>query len=238
MTDHLAARHNRLLAVLPEDDLARLSPHLTRVPLIQGETLFESGDQLSHVHFPLSGMVSIVAVMDDATPVETATIGHEGAVGLIQALGTGRVFWRAVVQIPGEALRIDRADLQVIHAGNAAVQVVVSRYTEAMMMQVLQLVACNALHSVEARLARWLLTCRDCVGDDRMPLTQEFLAEMLGVNRTTVTQIARNLQRSKLIVYRRGQVRILDRPSLKRAACECRTRIRQGFDILLPLMEG
>lgn len=234
MTKYRSLRQNRLLATLLEEDIARLSLHLTPVPLNQGQVLFEPGDRLSQVHFPLNGMVSIVALMDDGRSVETATIGPEGAVGLVQALGTGRVFWRALVQITGEALRVDCTTLQALHASSPALREIVRRYTEAMLMQVLQLVACNAVHAVEARLARWLLTCRDCIRDDRMLLTQEFLAEMLGVNRTTVTQTARSLQRSKLIVYRRGQVRILDRAGLERAACGCQGRIRHGFDALLP----
>lgn len=235
MTDRHTAQHNRLLAALPDSVLIDLSPHLLRVPLAQGETLFEPGDTIADVHFPLSGMVSIVALMDDGTAVETATIGPEGAVGLVQAMGTGRVFWRAIVQLPGEALRIESSHLRAIGAVNDTVGVIATRYTEALMMQVLQLVACNALHGVEARLARWLLTCRDCAGEDRLPLTQEFLAEMLGVSRTTVTQTARGLKGAKLITYRRGGVRILDKAGLERCACECRTRIQRGFDALLPV---
>jgi CRP-like cAMP-binding protein len=236
MIDRHTARHNRLLAALPEAALADLSAHLTPVTLVQGEALFEPGDTLTHVHFPLRGLVSIVTVMADGTAVETATVGPEGAVGLVQAIGTGKVFWRAIVQLPGEALCIERTRLQAIGAVDEAVREIARRYTEAVLMQVLQLVACNALHGVEARLARWLLTCRNCVCDDRLPLTQGFLAEMLGVSRTTVTQVARNLQRAKLIAYRHGQVRLLDHPGLERCACECHARIRHGFDVLLPLL--
>ncbi|NKR04682.1 Crp/Fnr family transcriptional regulator, partial len=128
------------------DHLANVSRHFTRIPLIQGEVLFESEGHLQHVHFPLSGLVSIVALMDDGTAIEAATIGPEGAVGLVQALGTGRVFWRALVQIPGEAMRIERVHLQAIIAESEVLREVASRYTEAMLMQALQLVACNALH--------------------------------------------------------------------------------------------
>jgi len=234
MATQLLMSRNRLLAALPDDERAKLAIDLARVRLVQGEVLFDPDERPNHVYFPLTGMISLVAPMNDGAAVEVATIGPEGAVNLIQGLGTGCVFWRAIVQIPGEALRIERARLQAIRAGSEAMRAVVGRYTEAFLVQILQLVACNALHAVEARLARWLLASRDCVGDDRLPLTQEFLAEMLGVNRTTVTQAARDLQRAKLIAYRRGQVRILDRAGLEHAACECQGRIRRGFDALLP----
>lgn len=234
MPKSFAPERNRFLAILNPADLALLAPHLEPVHLSQGTVLFEPDTQLTHVHFPTAGMVSLVALMAGGDAVETASIGPEGAVGLIQALGTGVMHWRVIVQIPGRSLRIGRGPLIAAVAASQSLGEAFARCAQAQMMQVLQLVACNARHTVEARLARWLLTGRDCIEGDVLPLTQEFLALMLGVRRLTVTQAARHLQDAKAIEYRRGKVRILRLPMLEQASCECYALIRERFDQLIP----
>lgn len=229
---------NRVLAALTSADLDRLIPQLEPVSLTQGALLFEPDTRLTHVHFPLNGMVSLVAVMQDGDAVETTAIGPEGAVGLVQALGTGQVYWRGLVQLSGRALRIERRHLQVAALANRSIGAVFASYNQAQMMQVLQLAACNARHPVDARLARWLLTSQDCVEGDVLPLTQEFLAQMLGVRRTTVTQAAKRLQRAGTIAYRRGVVRVLKRSALEQASCECHALIQRRFHDLMPSQPG
>ncbi|HEY8565200.1 MAG TPA: Crp/Fnr family transcriptional regulator [Beijerinckiaceae bacterium] len=234
MHDPSSPQRNVLLASLPAADLRLLEPHLSHVPLRTGQRLFEPDEVIDGVIFPLSGMVSIMTVMNDGTEVETAAIGCEGAVGLVQGLGSRHVFWRALVQMEGQGLRIDAARFQQLARDSEAIRVMAGRYTEALLMQVLQLVACNALHPVEARFCRWLLMCRDRAASDVLPLTQEFLAEMLGVNRTTITQVAKGLQKAGVIEYRRGTIRLIDRPGLENTACECHALISHRFRTLLP----
>lgn len=234
MHDPSSPQRNGLLASLPAADLRLVEPHLSLVPLRTGQRLFEPDERIDSVTFPLSGMVSIMTVMTDGTEVETAAIGCEGAVGLVQGLGSRHVFWRALVQMDGQALRMDAVRFQQLARDSEALRVMAGRYTEALLMQVLQLVACNALHPVEARFCRWLLMCRDRAASDVLPLTQEFLAVMLGVNRTTITQVAKGLQTAGIIEYRRGMLRLMDRPGLERKACECHGLIRRRFQTLLP----
>lgn len=226
---------NRLLKALPAEALALIEPQLAPVSMLRGDVLFEASDPIEHVYFPQSGVVSLVALMRDGASVEAATIGREGAVGILTDAGARHASTRGVVQIPGRARRIEVARFRAALERSPAIAELVDKYTEALLAQILQTVACNALHSVEQRFCRWLLTCRDRTGSDVVPLTQEAVAEMLGVQRTTVTAAARNLHDQGLIRYRRGLIECIDVAGLHGSACECYCVVRARFEQLLPL---
>ena len=227
------AGRNRLLDLLAPADFSVLAPHLKDVPLERGRVLYDTGNEIEHVYFPHSGMVSVVVVMPDGETVETATIGREGAVGLTVGLGLRVARSRAIVQLPGSAARIPAARVAQAAHGSETLRNLVANHADRLLAQVQQSVACNALHDVEARLCRWLLQTRDCTGSDTLPLTQEFLSQMLGVRRTTVTLIARMLQTAGMIHYRRGLIHIRDVAALQEAACDC-YRVVQGLRLESP----
>ncbi len=230
----LSKDENRLLIAIGPADLNQLKPHLEPVTMMPGDILFEAGAVVDYIYFPQSGVVSLLSIMKDGTPVESGTIGREGAAGLLTGLGSGVALNRAVVQIAGRALRIRTEAFRPVLEGSPALQEIKARYSEALISQVLQTVACNTLHSVEERFCRWILTCRDRTGSELVPLTQEALAEMLGVQRTTVTAAARSLQARGLIRYRRGVIECVDSEGLHGAACECYDSMRNVFERLLP----
>jgi CRP-like cAMP-binding protein len=174
---------NRLLAALEPEDFASLEPHLTIVDLPRGQVLYEAGETVKYTYFPLDVMVSLVTMMRDGKSAEMALFGCEGLFGLVSAFVTRQAFGRYIVQLGGFASRIELARMHAAMASRPAIQRLVLRYTEALMAQTLQSVACNAVHSVEARCCRWILMSQDRVGDAELPLTHEFLAEMLGVQR-------------------------------------------------------
>jgi CRP-like cAMP-binding protein len=209
-------RRNLLLAGLPAADLALLAPQLKDVVLEQGTVLQEQGEPIDQVYFPHDGIISLLAVMRQGDAIETATIGYEGAVGSFAGLGQRRSHTRAVVQVAGAATRIAAPHFRKAVQDSDAVCRIVVRYGEMLLIQVQQTAACNALHAVEARLSRWL--------------THEFLSQMLGVRRTTVTVVANVLQQAGLIRYHRGQIEIVDRQGLEARACECYEAIRQQID--------
>jgi CRP-like cAMP-binding protein len=221
---------NRFLAALPPADLALLSPHLRDVPLERGAILHEPDDELEHVYFPHSGMVSLVVVMLNSASVETATMGRAGIVGAAAGLGSRCGVGRAVVQLPGEAARLAADRFHAAVNESQAIRDLVVRYNDALIMQIQQSVACSALHTLDARLARWLLQSHDCMDGQPIPLTQEFLAQMLGVRRTTVTLTARLLQGAGVIHYSRGIVHIVNRARLEQTACECYATVRGHLD--------
>ena len=223
---------NRCLASLPTRDFSLLAPHLRTITLERGAMLHDSGDDIEHVDFPNSGMVSLVTVMRSGATVETMTVGRNGIIGLRGGLGPARASARAIVQIPGEAARIAASQLQLAVRESGAVRDLVLGYNELMLAETQQCVACNALHYLEARLCRWLLHCQDCVDADTIPLTQELLGQMLGVRRTTLTVVARLLQTSGMIRYRRGVIHIVDRAKLEHTACECYQVVKQHTDRL------
>src|SRR5215470_16972018 len=230
----LNPQSNRFLAALRAQDFALLAPHLRSVSLEYGAALHEAGDDIEHVYFPQSGMVSLVVVMRNGATVETATVGRGGAVGTAAGLGSRSAFGRAVVQLPGMAASIPVSAFQAIANENPTLRALVVRYNDLLIRQIQQSVACNALHALEARLCRWLLQTHDCVDGDAIPLTQEFLGQMLGVRRTTVTIAARLLQSAGLIRYRRGLIHILDRPALEDISCECYAVVRHNLDKVFP----
>jgi CRP-like cAMP-binding protein len=224
------AKSNRFLAALPRDAFALLSPHLRAVTLQRGVILQDAGEEIVHVYFPHSGMVSLVTVMQSGASIEAATVGRGGVIGFTAGLGARRSFARVIVQLPGAATRLPRAQFRAAARESTAIRDLVTRCNEILIMQLQQSVACNALHSLEARLSRWLLQSHDCVDGDAIPLTQEFLGQMLGVRRTSVTITARLLQGAGLIRYHRGLIEIVDRPALEEVACECYGQVKQTID--------
>jgi CRP-like cAMP-binding protein len=228
---------NRLLAALGPEHIGLLAPQLSEVELEQGAMLQEQGERIERVYFPHSGMISLVAVMQQGNAVETATVGREGAVGAMSGLGPRHAFTRAVVQMPGMASQIATGKFQAIVRQSTAIRDIVVHYNEILLAQVQQSAACNALHEAEARFCRWLLQSRDRSDSDVVPITQEFLAQMLGVRRTTVTLVAQSLQDDGLLRYRRGRIEIIDRPGLEARACECYSVVRREIEQHLPIAE-
>ena len=228
------ALQNRLLVSLPADDFALLAPHLATVELERGRLLYDPGDRMETVYFPHDGVISLMTLMENGAAIESATIGREGALGLPAAVCPRVSVSRAIVQTPVRASRISAIQLHEAWLKSARLRELVERHSEALFSHALQSVGCNALHSVEARFCRWLLTCHDRITSDTVALTQEFLADMLGVQRTTVTAVARSLQEKGAIRYRRGVVDIIDRSALQALACECYSMIQRNYQRLLP----
>ena len=218
---------NRLLAVLAPEERDRLLRGAKSEPFDAHQVLYTGGREISHVYFPVTGVVSLVIKMRDADDVEAATIGNEGVVGIPVILGVGSTTMEALGQIPGRALKVPAMAVLEEIRRTGSVNRLLLRYAEAMMVQLAQHAACNRTHSIEQRCARWLLTARDRVAANEFPLTQQFLAEMLGVRRATVTMIAGALHKAGLIDYSRGRIRIVDGRGLERVACECYDVIRR-----------
>jgi CRP-like cAMP-binding protein len=226
---------NRILDALPPEDYQRLLPATSPVSLEFKRLLLEPGKAIDTVYFSQSAVISLLTTMDDGTSIEIATIGNEGIVGVpvflgAQAMGA-RDFYQ--IQVPGQAVAMDTGEF-LKATRRDPLRSLVQRYAQALFSQVTQQVACNGLHSVEERCSRWMLLTHDRVGADEFPLTQEFLAQMLGVRRASVTVAAGILQTAGFIRYSRGRVPIIDRDGLENAACECYRIIRTEFDRLLP----
>jgi CRP-like cAMP-binding protein len=220
-----SARHdhrgNRLLAALPPETLANLDGDLKQVSIAQGAVMFEPGAPLDTIYFPQTGLVSLLILTAAGDALETTMVGREGAVGLQGRFGTRFSFTRAVAQIGGRFSFIRAARFAELVDGDAAVSNLFSRYTEVLLAEAQQIVACNAAHDGVSRLARCLLQSADRIGSDELALIQETLAEMLGVRRTTVTLLAKALKEKGLIRYSRGHLVITNRKSLESTACEC-----------------
>ncbi|WP_114947367.1 Crp/Fnr family transcriptional regulator [Microvirga calopogonii] len=227
-------RANRFLAALEAEDFAVLEPDLENMILPRGTVLYEPGDPIRFTCFPHDAIVSLVDVMEDGRLAEVALFGREGLLGLLSAFVSREAFGRYVVQIPGS---VSRVPLDTMHAAIQAspkLQRQVLAYNEALLAQAYHTVACNALHPVEARCCRWILSTHDRQDGDTLPLTHEFLAEMLGVQRSTVSAVLRGLQIAGLIEQYRGGIAVVDRTGLERGACECYRKIRYRFEKLLP----
>jgi len=212
---------NRLLAAIPAPVFALLAPHFKQIPLNQGAVLHEPETPIETAYFPLSGVVLLLAVMKAGEAVETAIVGREGAIGLIGHIGPSQAHTRATVQVPGIAKAIPVAVLRRVALQSEHVRGLIARYQEMLLQQTQQMVACNALHSLEERMARWLLEVSDRINDTELPVTQEILGQVLGVRRTTVTLIAQKLQQEGRIRYRRGHIAIMNPDALRAIACEC-----------------
>jgi CRP-like cAMP-binding protein len=233
-----SAKCNAFLSALPAKDFSLLAPDLRTVPLERGAVLRDAGEEIEHVYFPLSGVVCRIVLMRNGATAETAMIGRTGILGISAGLGLRRATGRAVVQIPGEAARIAASQFEEAVRESTAIRDLVVRYNGLVLAQVQQSVACNALHHLEARLCRWLLDAHDCVDGDAIPLTQELIAQLLGVRRTTLTVVARALQSTGMIRYRRGLILIVNRSALEQSACECYSVVKRHADNLFSNIAG
>jgi CRP-like cAMP-binding protein len=227
-------RSNRLLAALEPEDFAAIEPHLELVELTRGQILYDAGELISHAYFLHNAIISLVNVMEDGSTNEVVTYGREGVAGLLSALVTREAFGRYVVQMAGTASRIAFERLNEVRITCPRFQLLIMRYVEAFIAQMFQTLSCNALHPVETRCCRWILSMHDRVDGDTLPLTHELLAEMLGVQRSTVSVVARTLQTAGLIQQGRGTMTVTDRAGLEAAACECYGKVRRVYQRLLP----
>jgi CRP-like cAMP-binding protein len=226
-------RTNRLLSLLSDDNYERLRPHLSHVVFDYKKSLYEASRPIEHVYFPIDGVASLVITTSDGSSAEVGTIGNEGLVGLPICLGDHDAPSAVYVQVPGTALQIDARLFRGELERNPTLNLVMLRYAHAFFNQVAQSAACAHLHRVEQRCCRWLLMTRDRMPSGDFLLTHEFLGMMLGVRRTTVTDVMGSLQKAGLIRYRRGHVTILDQEALRHRACECYDISRLEFDRLL-----
>lgn len=229
MANEVAEGHqnNRLLAAMPREMLDLMRRDLRQISLAQGRAIYEPGAAIEEIYFPQSGMISLMVVAKGGEAIETATIGREGGVGLHAAFGTRLSFTRAITQIGGRFSTIRAGAFAEFVKDHAPLRELIAHYTEVLWAEAQQLAACNAIHEAPARLCRWLLQCADRTGSDEVPLTQELIAQMVGVRRTTVTLLASSLQKKGLIKYARGHIKILDREKLQHCACECYEAMRQ-----------
>jgi CRP-like cAMP-binding protein len=212
---------NKLLAALQRAQFDLLAPHLTTVSLTRGQMLVRAGDEFDHVYFPQSGMLSLLAVLSDGKAIETATVGREGVVGAMAGFGLYKSLVRVIVQLPMAVSQISAVQFRKATANSNAIRMMCIQYNEVLLSQARITAACNVMHVVEARFCRWLLQSLDRAESDILELTQEFLAEMLGVRRTSVTEVAAKIQETGAIHYTRGVIKILDRPALEKMSCEC-----------------
>jgi CRP-like cAMP-binding protein len=212
---------NKLLSSLPREQFDVLAPHLITESLEQGKILIEAGDEVDYIYFPHYGMLSLLAVLKDGKAIETATVGREGVVGAMAGLGLYRSLVRVVVQLPISVSKISASRFRKAAAASDVIRDLCIQYNEVLLSQARVTAACNAMHVIEARFCRWLLQTADRAASDTVNLTQEFLAEMLGVRRTSVTEVASKIQSAGVINYSRGVINILDRPALERMSCEC-----------------
>jgi CRP-like cAMP-binding protein len=225
---------NRLLLALPSRNLRRLMPELEPIRCQRGQVLMDADSALDHVFFPDSGVVSVVAVYADGSIIEMATIGREGCTGMQAVFGAKSSSVQLLVQIPGGAAKMSRAAFTRAMGSMPSFRNLMQAYVHAFLEQILVSVACNGAHSLKQRLARWLLMMRDRSDDDALPITQSLLAEMLGVQRPTITNAAQQLEDAGLIERGRRQVAILDRPGLMEASCECYQLVRTRVAAHLP----
>ncbi len=234
MNDPHAPRQNHLLAALPAEEYARLIPQLELVPMPLGKVLYESGNELHHVYFPTTAIVSLLYVMLNGASAETAVVGNEGIIGVALFMGGETMPNRAVVQSAGHAYRLKGQLLKQEFNRSGELQHLLLRYTQALLTQMAQTAVCNRHHSLDQQLCRWLLLSLDRLSSNELVMTQELIADMLGVRREGVTEAAGNLQRAGLIAYRRGRITVLDRMGLEARACECYAVVKKEFDRLLP----
>lgn len=220
---------NELLAALPKDERKSLLPELERVPLNLGDVLHEPQESVEYIYFPNSGVVSSLTVLGERLNIEVGTVGREGMIGLPVFLGVNKTLTRAIVQAPGEALRLETEKFTKASAKDTHFHDVLHRYTYTQLSQISCSVACIRFHRVEQRLARWLLRMRDHVQEDKFQLTQEFLSAMVGAQRPHISTAAGKLQKAGLISYRRGNISIIDGDGLEAASCNCYGIIKKNY---------
>src|ERR1700730_17181883 len=224
---------NRLLGALETASRKRLDPHLEPIKLELGATVCEAGGLLKHAYFPQGSVLSLLTVLENGSAIETANIGREGALGLFAAMYSRTSFNRCLVQLEGAMVRCPIRLLQSEFTSSEHVRDLFVSYSETLLSQVQQTVACNAMHTTEQRICRWLLMMLDRAEGEPLPYTHEFLSHMLGANRKSVTLAAQSMQTAGLISYRRGTMQVLNRPGLEKASCECYAIVRERFDAFL-----
>lgn len=224
---------NRLLAVLPDDALKRLSPHLEKIGLPPGKVLYEPGSDVKNLYFSLDSIVVLLCQMENGASTETAVIGNDGFVGVSLFMG-GATLSQAMVQSAGYAFTIKAAPIKTEFDRNGAVMHVLLRYIQALISQTAQTAVCNRHHLLEQQLCRWLLLSLDCLPGNELVITQEVISRMLGVRREGITEAARTLQKLGLIAYRRGHITVLDRPGVEARVCECYAVVKRESCRLLP----
>jgi len=223
--ESLSLARNRLLGSLPPDAIDALAPYMKESIAAQGSVLHEAGQPLKAVHFPCGGLVSLSRTVPEGQEIETASIGREGAVGLLAALGSGMASTRAVICLPGPIVHVAAPRVAELADRSKEFRAAASRYGDILLAEVQQTAVCNSLHPIQARMCRWLLQARDRTGGDILAVTQELLSAVLGVQRTTITLVARVLQTEAILQVRRGRIHIRDAAALEEKACEC---YRQG----------
>src|ERR1700736_2302007 len=227
-------QQNYLLAALSPAEQARLYPHLRLVPMPLGEVLYESGDVLRHVYFPTDSIVSLLSVLEDGGSAEISVVGNEGLIGIALFMGGETTPSRAIVQSAGHAYRLIGQHLKNEVHRNGEMPLLLLRYTQALITQMAQTAVCNRHHSVDQQLCRWLLLSLDRLSSNQLTMTQELIANMLGVRREGVTEAAGKLHKLGVIRYARGHITVLDRPKLEQMCCECYAVVRKESDRLLP----
>lgn len=228
-----APTKNRLLAALPREEYERVLPHLEHVPFKLGEVVYESGVRMEHIYFPTTAIISLLYLMENGSSAEMGMAGKEGLVGVALFMGGNTMPNRAVVQSAGGAVRMRTHVLRDEFARGGAFQRLLLRYTQALLTQMSQTAVCNRLHAIEQQLCRWLLLSHDRLDSDDLVMTQELIANMLGVRREGVTAAAGRLQEQGLISYVRGRIKVLDRGGLEAAVCECYKVVKDEYDRLL-----
>ena len=229
---------NHLLGAIPRAEWKRFASHLTPVVLGFGDVIHESGRDQPHVYFPTDAIISLLYVMEDGSSAEIAIVGNEGLVGTSLFMGVAATPSRAVVLIPGDAFRMEAKFIRDEFMLGGPVHQIFLRYTQALMTQMAQTAVCNRLHSVSQKLCRWLLMNLDRLPSNEIAVTQEVIANMLGVRREGITDAAGKLQHEGMIQYSRGRIRVIDRRRLERMACECYEVVRKEFVRLLPWDDG
>ncbi len=227
-------RQNHLLAALPDEVQQRLFPSLELVPLPLGKVLYESGGALQHVYFPTNAIVSLLYVMENGASAEISVVGNEGLIGVAVFMGGESTPSRAIVQSAGHAFRLPGQRMRDEFSRHGALLQLMLRYTQALITQMAQTAVCNRHHSVDQQLCRWLLLSLDRLPGNQLTMTQELIANMLGVRREGVTEAAGKLQRLGVIEYSRGHITVLDRPKLEHLSCECYAVVKRETDRLLP----
>ncbi len=230
-------QQNRLLAVLSPEVRQRLFPHLELIDLPLGKVIYESGDSLRHVYFPTDSIVSLLYVMENGASAEISVVGNEGLVGVAVFMGGESTPSRAVVQSAGSAFRLSGQRLRDEFNRHGEMLLLMLRYTQALITQMAQTAVCNRHHSVDQQLCRWLLLSLDRLPSNKLTMTQELIANMLGVRREGVTEAAGKLQKLGVIEYSRGQITVLDRARLEELSCECYAVVKREADRLLPRVD-
>jgi CRP-like cAMP-binding protein len=232
--ESLAAPQNQLLGALSSAERARLEPHLELIQMPLGRVIYEPGDMLAYVYFPIDSIVSLLYVMADGASAEISVVGNDGIIGIALFMGGETTPSRAIVQSAGKAYRLIGKRLKDEFHRNGQLQLLLLRYTQALLTQMAQTAVCNRHHSVDQQLCRWLLLSLDRLPSNRLEMTQALIANMLGVRREGVTEAAGKLQKLGVIRYTRGQITVLDRPKLERLCCECYAVVKRETDRLLP----